>query len=324
MKQVLHTAACIYTGRHRRLMVAVLICLWAGFAAHGKELLLKSVVAQPDKDREKTTKVVLTFGAAPTSFPIYAMTDPQRIIVDMPDTKISESVKPFESKAPFVKNIDVSVKIIDNISNTRLEVYLKEDAHYTAFISGTQIIIILQEAKKVKETVPVFTAAATSAEGSSISGIEVRSLDKAIEVDVAFTILPQAASIYMLESPARIVMYFNNVFVEKAFEKKVNVAPVKNVSVIKRQEAGRYAGVVVHLDKKVPFSYEQIDRNIVVNIPMAGKRLSKRGKIMIIGTGAILAGGFVTGILLSGQEDAGEGAAQQQDLGAPPAFPDDY
>ncbi len=305
------------------MAIAALSVVCAVFSAHAqKEFALESITIEQDSLPVKGVKVILTFGSPPISFPVYAMTDPQRIIVDLPDTRAKESVQSFTPQAAFVKSVEVSRKTIDDRPNTRVEVYLKEDARYTALISGTQIVLSLREAEKVKKTVPVFTAAKTSARYSSVNSIEVRSMERSLELDLSFTNLPQAASIYMLESPPRIVMDFNNVFIEEEFEKQINVAPVKNISVMKREGQIPYAGVVVHLEKKVAFHYEQIENRIVVNIPWEGKKLSTRGTLMLIGTGALVAGGFVTGIILSGKEDAGGEQQPGEDLGSPPQFPD--
>jgi hypothetical protein len=253
------------------------------------------------------------------------MTNPQRIVIDLPDTRAAKACSSFVPESWFVKKISVTSLESEGSSDVRMEIYLKKNAGYTAYISGSEINLELKEMDKVKHTVPVFTASATQASISSISGIEMRSLEKSFEIEVSFTNIPQAASIYMLIDPARIIMDFNNVFIDTGFNREVNVAPVKSISVIRRGGEIPYAGIVVNLKKEVNFHYEQDGSRLLVRIPWENMLTSRKGKFFLLGTGVILAGGFVTGAILgTDQENGGDNKPEAEDLGPSPEFPAGY
>jgi hypothetical protein len=309
----------------------IVVCAWCVLSvlpriSRAQEtLVLTGLRLEEDTAVIRTEKLFLTFSTTPPGFPIYAMSDPRRIVIDLPDTRTGPDIRELEPESEFIERVGVTAVTIDGSPNVRIQVFVKKDVHYSAFISGSQVVMVLKTMDTVVKTVPVFTAQKTSPSICSISGIEIRAMQKSLEIDVVFTVLPEIASIYMLDSPPRIVMDFNDVFIDKGFEKQVNVPPVKDITVIKRRGDPPYAGVVVNVTSKVPFEYEQLGQRIQVRIPWETRRVSKRGKIVMIGTGLFLAGGFVTGVILSSdkQDEGPPGPPSSgQDLGTPPAFPD--
>lgn len=304
--------------------LCALFVLLTGRPAYAQaDLVLENIDIHQDQNGAGQAKIVLTYSAPPSSFPVYAMTAPQRIIIDMADTRMKEGLKPPESELAIVEKINATQKSMGGEPNTRLEVVLKQSTHYRAYIDDTNIVLHLSMAGKVKQHVSVLDAARTSPKLSSLESIDIASLERGIEMELKFTTLPMAASIYMLAGPHRLVMDFNNVFVEKGLVKQVEIPPIEKVSVIKKEGPPPYAGVVAHLKRTVEFQYQQLGKSILVSIPWDGAARVTRRNLVLIGTGVILAGGAVTGILLGGEEEQQKPPdTQEDDLGAPPALPE--
>jgi len=281
-------------------------------------ITLKQVEIVKDTAEVKKADIVLTFTATPYNFPVYAMTEPERIIIDCANTKVKKGLILGKSPVPFIKNVAISGKIIDKIPNTRVEIFLKVNAFYKAHISNKKIIVSINQTGTIKKFVSLFKAEEVKKDIPAIHSLDVSLMDEYCEIDLAFSDLPKAASVYKMESPPRIVMDFYNVYISKAFEKEVSISPIKKVSVIKKDIELPYVGVIVHLDRSVPFHYEQLNGRMIVTIPFTKEKSSKRRNIFLISTGVIITGGVVTGVLMSGDE-AGGGS---KDLGAPPDLPD--
>ncbi len=280
-------------------------------------ITLKQVAIEIDTADVKQAEIVLIFNSTPYNFPVYAMTEPERIIIDCANTKLKKGLIPGKSPVPFIKNVAISGKIIDKIPNTRVEIFLKVNAFYKAYIYDKKIIISVTQTGTIKKSVSLFKAEEVKKDIPVIHSLDVSLMEEYCEINLAFSGLPKAASVYKMESPPRIVMDFYNIFINKAFEKEVAISPIKKVSVIKKDNELPYVGVIVHLERDVPFHYEQLNGRMTVTIPLKKEKSSKRRKIFLISTGVVLTGGVVTGILIRSDE-----AADSKDLGKPPDLPD--
>jgi hypothetical protein len=306
------------------IICAMLFCFFNVTLAAQKQMSLTGISVERDSTTAKGERVNFSFEATPAGFPVYTMSDPLRIVVDLPDTKAADSLKTFVPESWFIRKAAITPINTGNENDCRIELFLKENVSYTAFISGRRIILTLREMDKIRKTMPVFTAGQTSKSAISISGIEMRSLQKNFEIDVTFTGIPQTASIYMLIDPERIIMDFNDVFIDTGFNMEINVPPVKSISLIKRDGENPYAGIIVNLNRKIDYNYSQEGKKLQVVIPWEGGLASRRGRLLLLGTGAIVAGGFVTGVLLSAEQDDPQPVTGKDDLGAPPDFPQGY
>lgn len=298
-------------------MIMVLIIFLSASAAQQIITLDKIEILQDTVDLQKAD-VVLAFDKTPHNFPVYAMTDPERIIIDCANTKVKKGIIPEKSPVSFIKNVVMTGRIIENLPNTRVEIFLKVNSFYKAHIDGKKIIVAVTQAGTVKKSISLFKAEEIKKDIPVIQSLDIAVMEEYCEIDLAFSDLPKAASVYKMESPPRIVMDFYNVFISDAFEKEVAVRPIEKISVVKKNIDLPYVGVIVHLEQSLEFHYEQLNGGMIVTIPFTTGKRSKRRKIFLISTGVILTGGVVTGILMGG-DDSGGGA---KDLGAPPDFPD--
>lgn len=302
-----------------KMVYGFLVLLLSMSCVFSKELIIDTIKIQRDAKSLKKVNVILNFNYKPDNFPVYAMTDPERIIVDCPNTTVKKNAIPNETEVSCVLNITSVEMEIDNKPNTRIEIFLKENAYFDAHVADKQIILSITKAVDIKKSVSLFKTEEGKSDTSTIQSLDIILLENDIEIALAFSSLPKAATVYKLESPPRIVMDFYNVFISGVFEKEVNIPPVKKVSVVKKDIELPYVGIIVHLEKSMPFYYEQLNGRMVVTIPLTKKKMTKRRKLILISSGLVLtAGGVVTGIIIGGDK-AGRG---DDDLGTPPDFPD--
>lgn len=283
-----------------------------------KSFVINSIEIAKDTTSSKKINVIFNFNTYPDNFPVYAMADPERIVVDCPNTKVKEGARPEKTEVLCIKDITTIEMEIDFKPNTRIEIFLKENAFFEAHVSGKQIVLSINKAGDVKKSMSLYRTEESKSNTSTIQSLDVIQREKDIEIALAFSSLPKAATVYKLEKPPRIVMDFYNVFISGVFEKEVNIPPVKKISVVKKDIELPYVGIVVHLEKSMPFYYEQLNGRMVVTIPLGRKKMSKRGKLILISSGVVLTGGVVTGLIMGGDK-TGKGA---DDLGTPPDFPD--
>ena len=115
-------------------------------------------------------------------------------------------------------------------------------------------------------------------------------------------------------------MDFYGITIKEQSVKDVKIPPIKSISLVKRSEDSLYTGILINLDRSLPFRYRQIGTRLIVNVSRGGVDPSAMRNMMFIGGGVLLAGGVATGIILgTGQEKSQPQGAS--DLGAPPPLP---
>jgi len=144
-------------------------------------------------------------------------------------------------------------------------------------------------------------------------------IDGREHLEVQFTDLPQSASIYKMEKPARVVMDFYGTYAEKDSIYILDNPHIKSIAVKHQDLISPYAGITVFLRNNASFAYQQVGNSIIVDV-FSRKLLTKKNVMMLVGAGAVLAGGTATGILLGGQKEK-PGDKKKDDLGLPPGFP---
>lgn len=300
-----------------KINIVLMLLLFFIINTYSKEFVIENIEIRKDSVHLSKVYVILTFNNRPVNFPVYAMTDPERIIIDCANTKVKIDVKPDKTDTSFIKDIQVIEKTIEKKPNTRIEVFIKVNAFFRAHISDKRIILSVNQTGEIKKTVSLFRAEEIKTDIPAIQSLDITSMERNIEIALAFSSLPKAASVYKLESPPRIIMDFYNVFIKEGFEKEVDIAPIKKITVIKK-DVVQYVGIIVHLSRSAPFQYGQLNSRMIVDISLEKVKLSKRKKIILIGSGILLTGGVVTGIIM-GTDDSKGGSG---DLGSPPGFPD--
>jgi hypothetical protein len=288
----------------------------------GASLILENIEMRQDSLSFEKAYVILTFNAPPPSFPVYpTLTSPYKIIADLINVSMNPGILAGKKATPPIQKIEGSQKNVGGEPNARLEIFVPQNITYTASISGKHVIIAFDLAGKVQSSVSVFSSKEADTERPSLVALDVKQLKTSCQVEASFTSLPQSASVYMLDSPPRIIMDFYNAYVNKSSEKQVAVSPLKSISVVKKADDPPYVGVVLKLDRIVEFRYQQETNKMVVNISREQSFVVGKKGLIIIGTGAILAGGVVTGVILGGQKEDKPASPQKEDLGAPPDFP---
>ena len=247
------------------------------------------------------------------------MTDPERIVIDCHNTKVKEGARPEKRDVSYIKDITSIEMEIDFKPNTRIEIFLKQNAYFEAHVLNRQIVLSITRTVDIKKTVSLFKSEEAHSDTSTIESMDITLMEKNIEIALKFSSLPKAATVYKLEKPSRIIMDFYNVRIKNVFEKEVDDIPqIEKVSVVTKDIELPYVGIVVHLKNSMDFHYEQLNDRLIVTIPLTRKRMSKRGKLILISSGVVLTGGVVTGLIIGGDK-AGKG---NDDLGTPPDFPD--
>lgn len=301
----------------KKMMVIILLAMCIGQTFSQEQYTIAAVSVMKDTAQMGVVCVVITFTTEPNSFPVYAMADPERIVIDCPNTRIKKGIAPDTGKLSLVKKISFTEREIEDIPNVRIETFLAENAFYKAHISGKSIIVTINQTGEIQRKLSVFKSDTGHAEIPSVNAVDVVTMEKCLKIEVAFSALPKAVSVYNMYSPERIVMDFYNVHIDSCFEKEIHISPIKNLSVIKKDIELPYVGIVVYLERKVSFQYEQVSNRLIVEIPFAKEKMTKRKKLILISTGLVLTGGVVTGILMKG-----ENAGSNNDLGKPPHFPE--
>jgi hypothetical protein len=285
-------------------------------------LILYSISIEKDTVSLEKAHIILLFNGPPSSFPVYALARPQRIVADLTNTTLKKGLQIPASQFQVLEKITADEKTILEEPNVRVEITLKQNVRYTASLQGPRLIITLNLAGDTKQTMSVFTPGNESSSAATITSMDVTAMEKSVEIAVGFTKLPQTASVYLMEDPPRIVMDFYGVAPPSTPAKMVNISPVKSISIIKRQEDSLYTGVVVQIERVLPFRYQQLGDKMIVSIPTSGGDLLSTKNLWYIGGGVLIAGGVAAGVLLGkgNKENKPEGAT---DLGKPPPLPAD-
>ena len=143
---------------------------------------------------------------------------------------------------------------------------------------------------------------------------EITDFDSVIYISIEFSDFPSLASIYELEKPRRIVLDFPGVVAEdKIFKAPVN--PIERITFRQFETEPPFSSVVLALNSSVDFTYDQ-NQNRIVLLLKQQQKLSRKNLFIILGSGAALIGGTVTGIILGSESQGSE------DLGTPPPFPE--
>jgi len=285
---------------------------------------LTNVTLQKDSHSFSNIKVILSFDTPPASFPVYAMTNPDRIIIDLVNTQAKDSLFPIKSNFNAITSIVKYEQEMSGSPNTRVEIHLTSSVHYVGHLKGNNIILSLNFAGPVKSSKSLFKSDNTDITAVSMTAMDIVHREKTVELSMDFTSLPKTASIYMMHDPARIVMDFYNVTLgQDGFVKDIDIAPIKNVTVIKKDGQPPYTGIIVMLKKKTNFQYKQTGNRIVVNIPLKTKSKWNRKRLILISAGILLTGGAAaTGALVGGdQPPPADVDPETQDLGEPPPLP---
>jgi len=295
-------------------------------AAFGQEaLVLEKVELSRDEANPELVQAIFTFNRAPETLPVYARTKPERIVLDLANTRLLEGIKSFKSDILPVDSIAIFEIREKDVQGARAEIYLKESAHYVAHQIGNSILVTFTPGD-VKDSLLLFRSetAADSQQGT-ITGVKVLSREKSIQTEVSFASLPMTSSIYMLESPPRIIMDFYGAYIDNVFEKKVTLSPIKSISVIKKDVDPPYVGVILHLKRMAAFKYQELNDKFLVTIPVGKEGIGAGTKrLILLGAGIVITGGVAAGLLLGGDDGGGGNQGTQPtegDLGAPPPLP---
>jgi hypothetical protein len=286
--------------------------------AFSRGFVIDSIEIKKDTVNLRKVNVILNFNTRPDNFPVYAMTDPERIVIDCPNTSVKEGAVPEKTDISCIKKIKFLEKEIDGKPNTRIEILLTVTAFFNAHVSDKQIVLSINKAGDIKKSLSLFKTEDSKSDTSTIQSLDITLMETDIEIALAFSSLPKAATVYKLEKPPRIVMDFYNVHIDKTFEREVDIPPINKISVITKDIELPYVGIIAHLEKSMPFHYEQLNGRMIVTISLKKQKMSKRRKFFLISSGVVLTGGVVTGIIMGGDK-AGSGSG---DLGSPPDFPD--
>ncbi len=297
-----------------------IILIFLGQSIWSKDLILESIDIIPDTASLQKLYVIATFNDKPGNFPIYAMTNPERIVIDCPATKLKEDALPEKTNLLYVKNIQCFHQKIDNNLNTRIELYLTVNAFFNAHVAERRIILSINKAGEddIEKSLALYKSKEKDNDTATILSMDVTAMKQDIDITLAFSALPKAATVYKMESPPRIIMDFYNISIADTFAKEVTIAPVQKISVVRKEMEIPYVGIIVYLDYSAPFTYEQLQERMVVSISREKKKMTRRKKLLLISSGVVLTGGVVTGILMGGEKEGD----RSNDLGTPPDLPD--
>ncbi len=298
--------------------VVYIICLYV--TAFGQPNHLLSLRVITDSTSFEKIHILFRFSQEPSSFPIYAMTNPERIIIDMPNTANKTDVNNNTLKIAGLKNIALSETEISGEPATRAVLFLTGPTEYTARLFGEELTITLLLAGETTKRISLLESPSTDQrQGPSVRNIELMEMKDAVELKLSFSHIPQSASVYMLTAPHRIIMDLNGMAVSKSFEVPLTSAPLKKINVISKPELPDYTGIVIYLKNPVPYQYRLSQKTMILNIKKHEPGSKRKKLFTYIGAGAVLVGGTATGVWLGVRSKTNE---KKEDLGEPPDLPD--